>query len=272
MKPGSAEPAWLSIIHHGQKASSRGGQLASKHQNSASKCFPDCLPPSCCAPCSCEQLNSYQYVAYVEETARQQAVALDLRPLTRETSFMSNAGAGSNSGSGSSRLCCWSCWGSETYVTPAWWSLLVGLPCAAWICSFLDPAEIQRPCATSSSCSCTLELHQMTRHVTISQAASYSRCTHILPHCLCFPQVLLQYRTARNYCSLTYTLPRVLEKLLFAAVVLSLYWNTGTDFSTLNVPVLSSLLFLMVLSPICSAIIYLPGRYTVTVTAISCLL
>jgi hypothetical protein len=50
-----------------------------------------------------------------------------------------------------------------------------------------------------------------------------------------------------------------MEKLMFAAVVLSLYWNTGTDFSTLNVPVLSSLLFLMVLSPMCSAIIYLPG-------------
>jgi hypothetical protein len=72
--------------------------------------------------------------------------------------------------------------------------------------------------------------------------------------------VLLQYRTARNYCSATYTLPRAMEKVLFAAVVLSLYWNTGTDFSTLNVPVLSSLLFLMVLSPICSAIIYLPGK------------
>lgn len=52
-----------------------------------------------------------------------------------------------------------------------------------------------------------------------------------------------------------------MEKLLFAAVVLSLYWNTGTDFSTLNVPVLSSLLFLMVLSPMCSAIIYLPGEF-----------
>lgn len=64
----------------------------------------------------------------------------------------------------------------------------------------------------------------------------------------------------------------MLEKLLFAAVVLSLYWNTGTDFSTLNVPVLSSLLFLMVLSPICSAIIYLPGRCTVTLMAISWLL
>ena len=74
-------------------------------------------------------------------------------------------------------------------------------------------------------------------------------------------QVLLQYRTARNYCSPAYTLPRVLEKVLFAVVVLSLYWNTGNDFSTLNVPVLSSLLFLMTLSPICSAIIYLPGAY-----------
>lgn len=77
--------------------------------------------------------------------------------------------------------------------------------------------------------------------------------------CCVLLQVLLQYRTARNYCSATYTLPRVMEKVLFAVVVLSLYWNTGTNFSTLNVPVLSSLLFLMVLSPICSAIIYLPG-------------
>jgi hypothetical protein len=50
-----------------------------------------------------------------------------------------------------------------------------------------------------------------------------------------------------------------MEKAMFAVVVLSLYWNTGKDFSTLNVPVLSSLLFLMVLSPMCSAIIYLPG-------------
>jgi hypothetical protein len=33
----------------------------------------------------------------------------------------------------------------------------------------------------------------------------------------------------------------------------------GTDFSTLNIPVLSSLLFLMVLAPICAAMMYLPS-------------
>jgi hypothetical protein len=38
-------------------------------------------------------------------------------------------------------------------------------------------------------------------------------------------QVLLQYRTLRNYRTLMYLLPRLLEKLLFAAVVLSLYWG-----------------------------------------------
>ena len=72
-------------------------------------------------------------------------------------------------------------------------------------------------------------------------------------------QVLLQYRTLRNYRSPLYVLPRVLEKLLFAAVVLSLYYGKGTDFSTLNIPVLSSLLFLMVLAPICGAVMYLPS-------------
>jgi hypothetical protein len=84
-------------------------------------------------------------------------------------------------------------------------------------------------------------------------------CCWLLLRLVLLLQVLLQYRTARNYCSAVYTLPRVLEKVFFAAVVLSLYWDVGDDFSTLNVPVLSSLLFLMVLSPVCSAIIYLPG-------------
>jgi hypothetical protein len=37
--------------------------------------------------------------------------------------------------------------------------------------------------------------------------------------------VLLQYRTLRNYRTLMYVLPRLLEKLLFAAVLLSLYWG-----------------------------------------------
>lgn len=72
-------------------------------------------------------------------------------------------------------------------------------------------------------------------------------------------QVLLQYRTLQNYRSAMYMLPRLLEKLLFAAVVLSLYWGKGIDFSTLNIPVLSSLLFLMVLAPICAAMMYLPS-------------
>jgi hypothetical protein len=38
-------------------------------------------------------------------------------------------------------------------------------------------------------------------------------------------QVLLQYRTLRNYRTLMYVLPRLLEKLLFAAVLVSLYWG-----------------------------------------------
>lgn len=36
----------------------------------------------------------------------------------------------------------------------------------------------------------------------------------------------------------------------------------GVDFSTLNIPVLSSLLFLMVLAPICAAMMYLPSMGT----------
>jgi hypothetical protein len=74
-----------------------------------------------------------------------------------------------------------------------------------------------------------------------------------------FKQVLLWYRTMRNYCSPAYVLPRLCEKLLFAVVVLSLYHGKGADFSTLNAPVLSSLLFLSVLGPSCGAMIYLPG-------------
>lgn len=46
--------------------------------------------------------------------------------------------------------------------------------------------------------------------------------------CLQQLQVLLQYRTGRHYISPVYVLPRLLEKLLFAAVVLSLYWGKGT--------------------------------------------
>jgi hypothetical protein len=38
-------------------------------------------------------------------------------------------------------------------------------------------------------------------------------------------QVLLQYRTLRNYRTPMYVLPRLLEKLLFAAVLVSLYWG-----------------------------------------------
>ncbi|KAF8057935.1 ABCG31 [Scenedesmus sp. PABB004] len=72
-------------------------------------------------------------------------------------------------------------------------------------------------------------------------------------------KVLLQYRTLRHYRSPAYVLPRLLEKLLFAAVTLSLYWGKGDDLGTLNVPVLSSLLFLQVLAPICAAMMYLPS-------------
>ena len=60
----------------------------------------------------------------------------------------------------------------------------------------------------------------------------------------CPSQVLLQHRTLRNYVSPDYVLPRLAEKLLFAAVIISLYFGKGSDLSTLNVPVLSSLLFL----------------------------
>lgn len=95
---------------------------------------------------------------------------------------MSNAGVGSNSGSGSSRLCCWGCWGSETYVTPAWWSLLVSLSWVAWICSFFDPAEY-RDHATTSSCSCSIVLQQVTARATVSQAASDSYIHPALTNC-----------------------------------------------------------------------------------------
>jgi len=49
----------------------------------------------------------------------------------------------------------------------------------------------------------------------------------------------------------------VLEKVLFV-VVLSLYYGKGTDYSTLNIPLMASPLFPMVLAPMCSAVIYLP--------------
>jgi hypothetical protein len=63
----------------------------------------------------------------------------------------------------------------------------------------------------------------------------------------------------RNYSTPLYVAPRVLEKVLFALVVLSLYYGKGTDYSTLNIPLMASLLFLMVLAPMCSSVIYLPG-------------
>jgi hypothetical protein len=82
------------------------------------------------------QLNSYHYTAFMEEAARRQSMAhiQDYRRLTRDDSFMSSAGAFHSSGviSSSSGCSSWGwrgCWGSETYVTPAWWSLLVS-PCS----------------------------------------------------------------------------------------------------------------------------------------------
>jgi hypothetical protein len=72
------------------------------------------------------QLNGHQYTAFMEETARRQSMTHDLRRLTNNESFKSNGGAMVRS-SCSSILHSWlgSCWGSQTYVTPAWWSLLV---------------------------------------------------------------------------------------------------------------------------------------------------
>jgi hypothetical protein len=83
----------------------------------------------------------------------------------------------------------------------------------------------------------------MRRHATTNNAA----------------QVLLRYRTARNYTTPAYVLPRVAEKLLFAGAMLSLYYGKGKDFSMANAPVLASLLFLSVLGPSCCAMIYLPS-------------
>jgi hypothetical protein len=79
------------------------------------------------------QLNGYQYTAFMEETARRQSMTHDLRRLTNNESFKSNGGAGGGGSGCSSSLNRWlgSCWGSQTYVTPAWWSLLVRIEMAA---------------------------------------------------------------------------------------------------------------------------------------------
>lgn len=82
------------------------------------------------------QLNSYQYTAFMEQAAARQSMTQDFRRLTRDSSFLSNPGGwisssrltsgGYDVGTSSSSCCSGiNCWGSQTYVTPAWWSLLV---------------------------------------------------------------------------------------------------------------------------------------------------
>ena len=80
------------------------------------------------------QLNCYQYAAFIEETARQQSMGNDLRgygalslSLSRQGSFNSMACGAMNNSSSSSAEKLQGCWGSQTYVTPAWWSLLVSM-------------------------------------------------------------------------------------------------------------------------------------------------
>jgi hypothetical protein len=100
-------------------------------------CLQHCLVNLYCPA----QLNTYQYTAYMEEAARQQSMSQlqDYRRLTRDESFMSNAGAfsslnGAGGSCSSSCLTFGGCWGSQTYVTPAWWSLLVGPLCCCCCC------------------------------------------------------------------------------------------------------------------------------------------
>mgnify|MGYP001810494081 CR=1 FL=1 len=107
------------------------------------------------------QLNSYQYTAFMEQAAARQSMTQDFRRLTRDSSFLSNPGGwisssrltsgGYDVGTSSSSCCSGiNCWGSQTYVTPAWWSLLVchitvtvtvTLQLQYFACTVLQPAR-----------------------------------------------------------------------------------------------------------------------------------
>ncbi|PNW87919.1 hypothetical protein CHLRE_01g007000v5 [Chlamydomonas reinhardtii] len=72
-------------------------------------------------------------------------------------------------------------------------------------------------------------------------------------------KVLLQYRTVRNYQSMEYLGPRLFDKIIFALVIMSLYFGIGDNFKSENVPSMAALMYLCVAQPAWGAVAYVPA-------------
>jgi hypothetical protein len=69
----------------------------------------------------------------------------------------------------------------------------------------------------------------------------------------------LQYRTARNYACFDYLAARLFDKVIFALIVMSLYFGTGSNFATDNTPNLAALMYLCIAQPAWGAVAFIPA-------------
>lgn len=72
-------------------------------------------------------------------------------------------------------------------------------------------------------------------------------------------RVLIQYRTLRNYRAMDYLGPRMFDKVIFAVVIMSLYWSIGDSFKASNIPSMAALMYLCVAQPAWGAVAYVPN-------------
>jgi hypothetical protein len=70
---------------------------------------------------------------------------------------------------------------------------------------------------------------------------------------------LFRYRTLKNYSTFEYYASHVLDKIVFALLLMSLFWGIGSNFGAINVPTQASVLFLLVGGPAWGAVGYVPN-------------
>ncbi|KAG1671781.1 hypothetical protein FOA52_000158 [Chlamydomonas sp. UWO 241] len=71
--------------------------------------------------------------------------------------------------------------------------------------------------------------------------------------------VLLRYRTLTNYRTLDYLGPRMFDKIIFAVIMMMLYFQKGDDFVSSNVPNMAALMYLCVAQPAWGAVAFIPA-------------
>lgn len=90
-------------------------------------------------------------------------------------------------------------------------------------------------------------------HLLHSSSTSHAD-TAPRPGC-CAPQ----YRTLRNYSCFDYLAARLFDKIIFALIVMSLYFGIADNFSPDNIPNMAALMYLCIAQPAWGAVSYIPA-------------